>query len=863
MDPILDEVLELEPALQEDRARELCFDEDLLGHVLSFLHASQDTSGFLQTSAGERSPELVDEGTRKWDPAQRLGQRLGPYVLVEVLGEGGMGLVYLAERADGQFHKKVAIKLMLSLGEGSHLRDRFLNERELLARLEHPNIVRLLDGGLSDDGFPYIVMELVDGIPLVEYAQSKNLNLDQILGLFLAVCEAVDSAHQQFVLHCDLKPSNILVTSKGQVRLLDFGIACCLEKAGQSDGTHQVGNLLTPDFASPEQREGGVLTTATDVFSLGVLLFELVTHHRPFGGLQADQNPQTLLASDAGRRRPWAGRLKGDLENILKTMLKTDPADRYNSVQEVVGDLRRYREHLPVRVTPATPLYLVRKVMGRNKPLTVVVLVAWIALSAAVFSMARSAGIAKRERDLARVENLKTEAVSSFLVELFGNSDPNEKPGEKVTARELLDLGTSRIRTTLADQPEVQGELMFTMAKVYTNLGLYNEAIQLNEEVLAILQNQTDGGEEELAAALVVQGHVLIQKGDYPGAEEFARQAVELIQQLNLERDDSLAAALQVLGQALKEQGRVEDSEAAYRESLALWSAAAYPDTVELASTMASLGELLRVSDRPEDAEPLERNALAMSRAIKGDVHPLVRDCINNLALTVRDLERYEEAEELTLEAVELTEVLFGTNSARMATILNNLGALYKLQKKLDQAEDVHRQALGIRREIFEPGHPVLAGSLNNLAVTLEAKGELEEAAELLQEALIIVRKTRGERHRHVGVSLYNLARIYFKDQRYIDVDRTLAEGYGILEETLPAGHWILGNTKSLRGYSLAQTGKLDLGLELSLAGYEIVRDARGEENVRTKRTLRRLVEVCELMGEEEKAAGYRQLLNE
>lgn len=863
MDPILDEVLELAVSLREGRARELCADDDLLTHVLDFLGTSLKTSEFLQGSAGERSPQLVDNGTRQWDPARRIGQRLGPYDLVEVLGEGGMGVVYLAERADGQFHKKVAIKLMLSLGQSSHLRDRFLNERELLARLEHPNIARLLDGGLSDDGYPYIVMELVDGLPLVEFAQTQNLNLEERLDIFMAVCEAVDSAHQKFVLHCDLKPSNILVTHKKQVRLLDFGIACCLEKAGHAEGNNKPGSLLTPDFASPEQKQGTVLTTATDIFSLGVLLFELVTGLRPFDDSENTPQGAPRLASEVGESVPWAWRLKGDLDNILLTMLKTNPVDRYHSVQEVVDDLRRYREHLPVRVTPATPLYMMRKVMGRNKPLTMVVLVAWVALSAAVFSTARSAGIAKRERDLARVENLKTEAVSSFLVELFKNSDPNEKPGEEVTARELLDQGTSRIRTTLADQPEVQGELMFTMASVYANLGLYHEAISLNDEVLEILQTRTAGSSEELAAAFSVQGYVLILKGDYAEAEAASRQAVNLIRSMDQEETAPLAAGLQVLAHSLKEQGKVEESEANYREALELRQSAVHPDTLELASTMASLGELLRVSDRPEEAEPLERQALAMSRLVKGEVHPLVLDCVNNLALTVRDLERYDEAEVLTLEAVDLTEVLFGTNSGRMATALNNLGALYKLQKKLKEAEDSHRKSLAIRREVYEPGHPALAASLNNLAVALEAQGELPEAASLLQEALVIVRETRGEKHRHVGVSLYNLGRVYFKDEQYAEAAMVLADGNVILDETLPAGHWILGNTKSMRGYSLAQTGDYVQGYDLSLAGYELVKASRGEENIRTRRTLRRLADVCHLMGEDSEEAGYRLLLGQ
>ena len=588
-----------------------------------------------------------------------------------------------------------------------------------------------------------------------------------------------------------------------------------------------------------------------------------MTGERPFGDSESSTRVEPEPASNVGKSKPWAWRLKGDLNNILRTMLKENPSDRYNSVQEVVDDLRRYREHLPVRVTPATPLYLVRKVLGRNKPLTIVILVGWLALTAAVFSTSRSADIAKKERDLARIENLKAEAVSSFLVELFENSDPNVKPGETVTARELLDQGTSRIRTTLADQPEVQSELMFTMASVYANLGLYQEATTLNQEVLDFLQNRSGGHEQKLAEAFTVQGYVLILKGEYEEAEVASRQAVDLLRPLNLDDSASLAGGLQVLAHSVKEQGRLDESEILYREGLELRQAAAHPDTVELASTMASLGELLRVASRPEEAESLEREALALSRLVKGGVHPLVLDCMNNLALSVRDLKRYDEAEVLTLEAVEMTEVLFGNQCSRMAVVLNNLGALYKLQKKLDEAEQAHRQSLAIRREVLEPGHPVIAASLNNLAVTLESQGELAESAALLQEALVIVRDTRGPRHRHVGVSLYNLGKVLFKDQNYSEAAAVLEEGYGVMAETLPSGHWILGNTKSMMGFSLAQTGDILRGYELSKAGYDLVNEARGPENARTKRTLRRLADVCHLMGEDSEEAAYRLMLDQ
>ncbi len=859
MDPIIDQALEVSSTDQEDVVRQLCGDDsELIQDILNFLGASRKTTGFLDDSAGEKAVNLVDRSTEQWDPSKRLAERMGPYRLLEVLGEGGMGVVYKAERADGQFKKTVAIKLMLSLCKGSSLRDRFLNERQLLARLEHPNIARLLDGGISEDGFPYIVMELVDGLSLVYYARKNGLTLDQRLDLFLSVCAAVDSAHQKFVLHCDLKPSNILVTETGQVRLLDFGISCCLEKAGKSFKNDSPGALLTPDFASPEQQQGIPLTTATDIYSLGVLLYDLVAGRRPFE-MENGEVPAILRRpSVAGSDMPWAGRLRRDLDNIVLTMLKEDPRDRYTSVQEVIDDLRRFKEHLPVRVTPSTPMYLVRKIVSRNKALSFVILVAWLGLVGAVFSTTRSAGIAKRERDVARQESLKSGAVSKFLVELFENSDPNENPAEQVTARQLLDQGTERIRDNLADQPEVQSDLMYTMATVYSNLGLYNQAAELNDDVLNILSGMDDVESSDKVAALSLRGQVYILQGDFPAAVESAKAAISLDRATNSGGGGNLAGALHVLAHALKEEGKLEESEAAYREAIEEWRRPAHPDTIELASSLVSFGEMLRVAGQPLEAEPIEREALALSRAVAGDLHPLVLDCTNNLALVMRNLQRHEEALELSLEAVEMTRSLFGDESIRMAVALNNLGALYKKQRKLDEAEEVHREALRIRRQILEPGHPSLASSLNNLAITMEAKGELTEAAQLLDQALVIVRETRGDRHRHVGVTLYNLGKVYIKNKEFAASIPMLEEAHGIMVETLPEGSWLVGNAQSRWGYSLALTGEVEKGYELVLEGYNVVLAARDKKDPRTQQALKKLFEVCEMLGKQDEAAQYR-----
>src|SRR5688500_3990721 len=433
--------------------------------------------------------------------APALERRIGPYRILRELGQGGMGVVYLAARADEQFRKRVALKVIRSGGASEEVVRHFKRERQILAGLDHPNIARLLDGGTTDDGLPYFVMEYIEGEPLLEYCDSRKLPVAERLKLFQAICSAVQYAHRNLVVHRDIKPGDILVAEDGSPKLLDFGIAKLLNPELAGEALIATAMSMTPTYASPEQARGERITTATDVYSLGVVLYELLTGHLPYRLLSrqpleilkaiSEQEPEKASTAIERAENKLQRRLRGDLDNILMLALRKEPPRRYASVEAFSDDIRRYLEGLPVKARQPTAAYrtgkfLRRHVAGVAASAVFVGLLIGFAAAMAVQSarVTRERDLAEQERAAAQQERETAQRVSAFLVDLFRVSDPSRSRGETITAREVLDRGTTKIATELKDEPEVRATLMSTMGTVYSNLGLYDKALSLLEEAL-------------------------------------------------------------------------------------------------------------------------------------------------------------------------------------------------------------------------------------------------------------------------------------------------------------------------------------------------------------------------------------------
>jgi serine/threonine-protein kinase len=796
---------------------------------------------------------------RPEDRARAAERRIGPYRLLRELGHGGMGTVFLAARADEQFHKKVALKVIRGGADSEEVVRHFKRERQILAGLDHPNIARLLDGGTTDDGLPYLVMEYIEGEPLVDYCDSRRLNVTERLRLFQSICAAVQFAHRNLVVHRDIKPNNILVDTEGSPRLLDFGIAKLLNRdlAGEAATATSFG--MTPEYASPEQIRGGHITTATDVYSLGVVLYELLTGRHPYRlatrqpleVLKAISEQEPEKPSDAARRTedartPGGGggksaeamasmregtaerlrrRLRGDLDNILMTALRKEPQRRYASVEAFSEDVRRYLEGLPVKARQPTAAYRAAKFVRRHRAgvLAAIALVAMVigfAVSMAVQSerVARERDLAEKERAAAQRERATAQRVSTFLVDLFRVSDPGEARGNSITAREVLDTGSAKITGELKDQPDVRAALMDTMGRVYTNLGLYDRAAPLLHEALATRKAVFGDAHLDVAESKTSVANLLYEKGDY-----LAPEALHL---------EALAVRRKLLGN----------------------------EHVDVAKSLLHLGNVLMLRGEYAGAEAHYRDALAIQRRLLGNEHVDTARTLHNLANLVAMRAEYDSAERLYRESLDMERKLLGKEHPSLVRGLNNLGMVLAAKRDNAAAEAIHREALDLGARTLGSEHPDVLMSLDALATLHAERGDHAGAEKMSRQALASWRKVLGDAHPDVGMSQAGLAEKLM--ERNLPEALRLARGsVAILQRALPADHQYVADAKSILGECLVRSGRPADAEPLLLESLAVLEPATGKESRGTQKAIERLAQLYEKWGKPAQAATYRARL--
>jgi serine/threonine-protein kinase len=727
-------------------------------------------------------------------------RRIGAYRLVRPIAHGGMGAVYLAERVDGQFEQRAALKLLRAGFESDEVRRRFLEERSILARLEHPNIARLLDGGITGDGQPYFVMEYVAGEPITEYC--RGLGVHDRLALFLQVCAAVQYAHQNLVVHRDLKPSNILVTEDGQVKLLDFGIAKLLaDDAGAAARTTRL--WLTPEYAAPEQVRGQPVSTAADVYTLGVVLYELLAGRRPYRlDASAPAEIQRIVcdvepappsaAAEPGERR----RLEGDLDTIVLQSMRKEPQRRYVGAAQLAEDVERHLAGLPVHARPATIRYRTAKFVRRHRlgvaGAAVLVLAVAGGVAGTTWQAERAhaqARLAQQERDRARIEAVKADRVSDFLIDLFQVSDPAQSMGDVITARALLDSGATRIRAELRDEPAVQAQLMDVIGVIYAKLGLYDAAEPLVEEGLA-LRRATPGVEPtDVAESLSSLGTLAYYRGRYDDAERAWREALALRRQSLPDPHADLAASLNNLGVLLHERDDYAGAERYHRDALAMRLRLPELDSAEIAVNMTNLAGVLKERGAFEPADSLLRHALAIRRALLGDLHPDVAHNLNNLGALLMARSEVDAALPLLRESLDIRRGVLGENHPLVAQSMNNVAAALERKGDLTEAESLYRESLARKRAAVGDAHPSIATSLNNIALVLMARGDLAGAEPLLRESLAVRRKVFGESHGAVALAINSLASLLRRRSDFTAAETEYRRALVMRREVLGARH--------------------------------------------------------------------------
>jgi len=822
-------------------ARE-CPNPRLHDAVASLLAAHDDASGEIEPLDAACAAELL-MATELTEPERTIG----PYRVIRTLGQGGMGTVFLAERVEGGFEQQVALKLVSKGMDSEAIVRRFHQERQILARLEHPGIARLLDGGMSDDGRPFFAMEYVDGEPITEYAERRALGVADRLDLILQICDAVQLAHRSLIVHRDLKPSNILVTQAGDVKLVDFGIAKVLEPGDESGSVTvtQVGmRALTPLYASPEQVRGEPVTTTSDVYALGVVLFELLTGRLPYDGslktreqrIRAVCETEAVLASAAVRKRQNAGergertarRLRGDLDAILTKALAKDRDRRYPSVEALAEDLHRHLAGQPVQARAPGTLYRMGKYIHRHRAGVALASLALAALLLGLAGTAWQALIVAAERDRTAAQAAKAEAVQAFLTSLLQSVDPYRTGGVPWTAEELLDRGVERIAAGLPGEPEVEAALLGVLGGVGRSLGQLERAEDLWRRSLAIRRNHFPAGSPEIAESLRGLAAVRYDRDEHTESAQLLEEALAIERRRQAEGSAAarlaLAQTLEHLGVERHETGRLDDARALYEESLALYRALPDDHRAEVASLLVDLAGLSREAGDLGGSERLLREALVIERQALGDRHPSLAVTLGNLAGTLREKGDYAGAEPLYREALAISRQALGDEHPEVSTKLNNLAVLLRSRGEYAEAAELFRQVLALDRKLLGDGHVYVAYSMDNLGTALAELGLFDEAQQLFEGAHAILLETRGPASIATGTNRMGLAialRLRGEPEAALGL---LQEARVVFRNALGPGHW----------------REIGAVAELAAVSAELGRDAEAEQLYREALEMRR-----------------------
>ena len=803
---LLDQALDCEPNERGAFLDRACVgDAELRAAVERMLRACADSEGFLEDAPARAYAAPLVAASLVTDSAlapraSAEGLRVGPYRIVREAGHGGMGVVYLAERADDQYRQRVALKLMRGgawVAADDHLARRFLEERQILASLEHPGIARLLDGGVTSDGLPWFAMEYVEGIPIDRYCDEHRLTIEERISLFCNVCDAVAFAHHNLVVHRDVKPSNLLVTEQREVKLLDFGIAKLLARMDGDDasGTRTTIRALTPEYASPEQIRGEHVATASDVFSLGVILHELLTGRRPYPGRRSPHDlVESVLAepaeapsvavgravtpgsadslvsrsstsglraiSDARRTTPdrLHRTLRGDLDAIVLTAMRKEPERRYASADQLSGDLRRYLEGQPVTARREGPAYRARKFVQRHRlgvAATAVAAVLLLGFSAvtAVQSMRL-----RTQAQRITLERDRAQQVSTFLVSLFQSADPFASSGPRTTVREVLDSGAARVDRELRAQPELRADLLRAMGLSYLGLGLSTDARRLLERALTIPDQGAQEGEPRQISVRYSLAQVLQELGEYAAAESLHRGVLAWRRRQPPPGNQHVARSLTTLAVAVSAQGRYTEAEGIVREALAIDRAQRPTDPRSVSQSLNSLGNILMRQRRYAEAESAHREAYAVRLAALGDANAETANSMVNIAAALSRQGRYDEADSLFRRALAVKRSRLGPDHIDVATDEAGYAQLLHLAGRDREAEALYRRSIDTHRRRRPEGHPRTAVAMLGLGELLLDRGDARLAEPYVRAALRSLSEALPPSHPEVAHAQRTLA---------------------------------------------------------------------------------------------------------
>ncbi len=796
---LLNDVLEQPVQHRIDFLASACRDDtELRIEVESLLESHEQAGSFVPGPfGGDRAAILEQWASTEFAITESLTadpERIGPYQVECRLGEGGMGTVYRAVRADRAFEKRVAVKVLRADLSDTELVQRFRSERQILANLEHPNVARLMDGGQTDKGRPYLVMEYVEGRPVDRYCDEEKLTLTERLELFRKICSAVHVAHQNLIVHRDLKPANILVGDDGEPKLLDFGIAKLLQSGDFAETIAATAPGMSPmtlSYASPEQLQGRPVTTVSDVYSLGVVLFQLLAGRLPYDSANGrnlrhitveicDVEPP-MPSSVTAPGLQWRRQLTGDLDMIVLKALRKGAQDRYASAEQLASDVGRFLKGLPVLAQGDALRYRAGKFLRRHRR----------AVAAGLLIVFLTAGFIATllvQRQQIQRKQRSSEEVARLMVDLFDNADPDRALGERLTARDLLERGARSMDGRLEGEPEVRATVLAALGQVHRKLGLLGESKPFLEETLELrrqtlsrhdpaitealrelayrdylagdygraLERYTEalaliGNRQNPALAHTLRGLALVQRaeGNLEAAAGTFQRALEVAREALGSDDSEVAQILQGRAALEQQQGQLETAQKSFEQALAIYRLNYGERHPEVAGAMQNIAMVLVERELFEESDALFREILEMQRQLYAEAYPYpsLATTLDSLATSLVDRGRFEEAEPLAQEALAMRRQLYGEEHSKVARSINLLGLMRSLEGRSDEAETLLRQAVGMWLRLHGPDHNEITVGLANLGEHLVAQGQLEEGTQHLEEALRVSRNAYGAGH--------------------------------------------------------------------------------------------------------------------
>ncbi len=855
---VLHDALDHEPSARRQFLSQECRDDtELRREVESFLATESDVWDFLDSPIFS----LHTHTSRNEN-----GKRIGAYELGREIGSGGMGRVFLANRTD-DFEKKVAIKLLHpGMGSDDIIR-RFRRERQTLAQLEHPNIVRLLDGGTTDEDLPYFVVEYIEGEPITHYCDRHRLSIAARLRLFQQVCDAVQTAHRSLIVHRDLKPANILVTNDGIPKLLDFGIAKIL-RAGSTTAEGPITNLIqrpgTPGYISPEQVQGQPITTASDVYGLGVLLYELLSGRPPYpeliyGSLEtlqmaAKKDPKppstvvrdhleisrsdaepiridaTACAHHRGLEPPRLWRqLRGDLDAIVLQAMQRRPDERYASVEQLGDDVERYLGGFPIEARQASTAYHARRFLRRNWIGTTVVGV--------VFSLLVAFGLRELAlRQAADTERLKAVQVRDFLEVVLTATDPNLVKGDEVTALDFLRAGVETIRNNDALEPETRGDLLEIMGLAFRKLGGYENALPLIAESIEVRKKGLGERHPDAGNGLLALGGILNDQRKLTESEAAFREAISIYEEARLtDSVPRVASALQGLAIVLARREQLDEAIGLYGRALEGYEQAKSPDSEAITTARSNLASALIRQGRNREAEPLLLHVIGARKAKFGSQHLTVAIAHNKLALLHRNIADMPKALHHAQASYDIRDLLYEDDHDKFIRGVNTMGIVLHDSGRIEEAITFFRRAERGYLDRFGEQSPPLAGVRIGLASALTDLGSFDEARALLAKAITVHRRTYPDGHRYLAGALRHSARV----EALIGVPAqalALAEqSVAMFTQSQQPDDWRLADARSVLGECLARMGRREEAFPILQGSLETLAATRGPDARRTK----------------------------